>query len=238
MASILVVDDDVDVADTIQRSLTNKGHQVAAVYNGVEALKAVKQKQPDLIVLDVIMPRMDGMEVCRRLRQETRTAHIPIIFLTALDRLVNKIEGFEAGADDYITKPFDIQELELRVRAMLRRILPPAQAEPNVLIVGDLGLNCRTYEAKAGSKVSLLTPIEFELLYYMMSHAGEVFSSERLLQEVWKYPAGTGDPALVRMHVKNIRNKIETESRRPRFLRTVSRHGYTIVTDRAIHRPK
>ena len=234
MASILVVDDNVDVADTIQRSLVNRGHQVTAVYNGVDALEAIRQKQPDLIILDVIMPHMDGMEVCRRLRQDAKLAHLPIIFLTAMDRLVDKIEGFEAGADDYLTKPFDIQELELRVRAVLRRSVPPAHAEPNVLNVGDLSLNCRTYEAKAGSKVSLLTPIEFELLHFLMSNAGEVFSSERLLQEVWEYPPGTGDPALVRMHIKNIRDKIETEPRQPSFLRTVSRHGYTVAPAQSI----
>jgi DNA-binding response OmpR family regulator len=209
--------------------LLNRRHQVAAVYNGVEALRAVGQERPDLIILDVIMPQMDGIEVCRRLRQDAKMAHIPIIFLTAMDRLVDKIEGFEAGADDYITKPFDIQELELRVRAVLRRSTPPAYAEPDVLSVGDLNLNCRTYEAEAGSRVSLLTPVEFELLHFLMSNAGEIFSSERLLQEVWGYPPGTGDPALVRMHIKNIRDKIEAQPRQPRFLRTVSRHGYTVV---------
>jgi len=231
MATVLVVDDDVDVAETIERSLRNKGHIVNVVYNGLEALEAVKQEQPHLIILDVIMPRMDGMEVCRRLRQNPQTAHIPIVFLTAMGRLVNKLEGFEAGADDYITKPFDIQELELRVRAVLRRSLPPAEAEPDVLVVDELSLNRRTYEVRAGSGISLLTPIEFELLHYLMSHAGEVFSSEYLLQEVWEYPPGTGDPALVRMHIKNIRDKIEPEPGRPKFLRTVSRHGYMIAVD-------
>lgn len=233
MASILVVDDDIDVADTIHRSLINKGHSVKVVYNGVEALEAIKQNSPDLIVLDVIMPFMDGIEVCRRLRQDPQTTHIPIIFLTAMDRLDDKLEGFDAGADDYVTKPFDIQELEVRTRAVLRRSLTPGQAEPDVLTVDDLSLNRRTYEARAGSRVSLLTPIEFELLHYLMSHAGEVFSSERLLQEVWEYPIGTGDPALVRMHIKNIRDKIENNPKRPRFLRTISRHGYTVATDQA-----
>jgi DNA-binding response OmpR family regulator len=233
MASILVVDDDVDVADTIHRSLINKGHSVKVVYNGIEALEAVKQNSPDLIVLDVIMPFMDGIEVCRRLRQDPQTTHIPIIFLTAMDRLDDKLEGFDAGADDYVTKPFDIQELEVRTRAVLRRSLTPGQAEPDVLTVGDLSLNRCTYEARAGSRVSLLTPIEFELLHYLMSYAGEVFSSERLLQEVWEYPIGTGDPALVRMHIKNIRDKIENNPKRPRFLRTISRHGYTVATDQA-----
>ena len=150
-----------------------------------------------------------------------------------MDRLDDKLEGFDAGADDYVTKPFDIQELEVRTRAVLRRSLTPAQAEPDVLTAGDLSLNRRTYVARAGSRVSLLTPIEFELLHYLMSHAGEVFSSERLLQEVWEYPSGTGDPALVRMHIKNIRDKIENNPKRPRFLRTISRHGYTIATVQA-----
>ncbi len=230
MASILVVDDNIDVANTIKRSLSNKGHIVNVVYGGVEALEAIKREQPDLIVLDVIMPHMDGIEVCRRIRQDPQVAHIPIIFLTALGRLSDKLEGFDAGADDYISKPFHFQELEVRVRALLRRSLPPAEAEPDVLVVGDLNLNRRTYEIRVGSKVSLLTPIEFELLHYLMSHAGEVFSTERLLQDVWEYPPRTGDPALVRMHVKNIRDKIEREPSRPQYLRTVSRHGYMIAT--------
>ena len=229
MASILVVDDNIDVADTIKRSLSNKGHVVNVVYGGAEALEAVKREQPHLIVLDVIMPHMDGIEVCRRIRQDPQVAHIPIIFLTALGRLSDKLEGFDAGADDYLSKPFHFQELEVRVRALLRRSLPPAEAEPDVLVVGDLHLNRRTYEIRVGSKASLLTPIEFELLHYLMSHAGEVFSSERLLQDVWEYPPRTGDPALVRMHVKNIRDKIEREPSRPQYLRTVSRHGYMIA---------
>ncbi len=230
MASILVVDDDVDVAETIQRSLLNKGHSVEAVYNGVEALEAVRQQRPDLIVLDVIMPHMNGMEVCLRLRRDPQTAGIPIIFLTAMDRLADKLEGFEAGADDYITKPFEIQELELRVRAVLRRSMAAAQAESNVLTVGKLSLDRRTYGARVGSRVSLLTPIEFELLHYLMSHAGEVCSAEQLLQEVWEYPAGTGDPSLVRMHIKNIREKIEKDVGHPRILCTRSRYGYIIAT--------
>jgi len=234
MASILVVDDDVAVADTINRSLVNLGHSAEVVYNGVEALESVRRDPPDLIVLDVVMPHMGGIEVCRRLRQDSQTSQIPIVFLTAMDRLDDKIEGFEAGADDYITKPFDMQELELRVQAVLRRSLPVAQPEPEILAVGGLSLNRRTYEVQVGSRASLLTPIEFELLCYLMRHSGEVFSSERLLQEVWQYPAGTGDPALVRMHVKNIRDKIESEPRRPRFLRTMSRRGYTVVADQDI----
>jgi two-component system response regulator RpaA len=229
MAFVLVVDDDIDVAETIQRSLLNKGHWASAVYNGVEALEMVRRQRPDLIILDVIMPHMDGIQVCRRLRQDPQTADIPIIFLTAMNRLNDKLEGFEAGADDYLTKPFEIQELEWRVRAVLRRSQAATLAEPDVLSVGDLILNRRTYEARVGDKVSLLTPIEFELLYYLMAHVGEVCSSEELLQKVWEYPPGTGDPALVRMHIKNIRDKIEKDPRHPRMLCTMSRHGYIIA---------
>jgi DNA-binding response OmpR family regulator len=226
-----VVDDDADVADTIKRSLLNRGHLVDVVYDGVEALEAVRKKNPDLIVLDVVMPHMDGIEVCRRLRQDMQTAHVPIIFLTAMGRITDKLEGFEAGADDYLTKPFDIQELEVRVRAVLRRSLPQVPVQPDVLTVGSLDLNLRTYQVHTGNKVALLTPVEFELLHHLMAHPGEVFSSERLLQEVWEYPAGTGDPALVRMHVKNIREKIEQNPRSPVHLCTVSRHGYKISTE-------
>jgi DNA-binding response OmpR family regulator len=119
--------------------------------------------------------------------------------------------------------------LDLRVRAVVRRSLGEAQAEPDVLTVGGLSLNRRTYEVRVGSRVDLLTPIECEFLHHLMSHAGEIFSSERLLEEVWKYPPGIGDPTLVRMHVRNIRTKIEKDPRRPRLLRTVGRLGYTVA---------
>ncbi|MBC7249880.1 MAG: response regulator transcription factor, partial [Anaerolineae bacterium] len=166
MANILVVDDDVYVADTMQRSLQKRGHEVLTAYNGIEALGLIQQQIPDLIILDISMPRMNGIEVCRRLRSDARTKSIPIIFLTARSMIEDKIEGFEAGADDYITKPFDIQELELRIKAILRRCQPPAE-EPSadILTVGPLSLNCRSFEATVNDRSVLLTPIEFELLH-------------------------------------------------------------------------
>jgi two-component system response regulator RpaA len=229
MACILVVDDDVYVADTMQRGLQKRGHEVATAYNGFEALELVREKNPDLLILDISMPRMNGIEVCRRLRADERTAPIPIIFLTARSMIEDKIEGFAAGADDYITKPFDIQELELRIKAILRRCQPPPlEPSTDILAVGSLSLNCRSFEASVNEQTVLLTPIEFELLHHLMSHPGEVFSSERLLQEVWNYPPGTGDPALVRMHIKNLRDKLEPDARKPILICTVSRHGYTV----------
>ncbi len=227
MALILVVDDDRDVAGTIERTLRRRNHEVLVAYSGAQALQLIREQPPDLVVLDIMMPRMDGIEVCQRIRSLPNVASVPILFLTARGKIEDKIEGFEAGADDYLTKPFDLRELELRVRALLRRSLP-SEAPKTPLEVGDLSLNPRTFELTVKDKTILLTPVEFELVYYLMRHAGEVISTERLLQEVWEYPPGTGDPNLVRAHIKNIRAKIEPSPSNPIYIQTISRHGYVI----------
>ncbi len=227
MALILVVDDDRDVAGTIERTLRRKDHQVVVAYSGVQALQLIQRQHPDLVVLDIMMPRMDGIEVCQRIRALPNVASVPILFLTAKGKIEDKLEGFEAGADDYLTKPFDLRELELRVKALLRRSLPTEVPE-GPLEVGSLSLDPRTFKLNVEDKALLLTPVEFELLYYLMKQAGEVISTERLLQEVWGYPPGTGDPNLVRAHIKNIRAKIESSPNNPIYIKTVSRHGYTV----------
>ena len=232
MARILVVDDDLSVAATIDRLLHSRGHETVVVHNGQDAIDAARETKPDLVVLDVMMPGMDGIEACKILRSDLETAHLPIIFLTARAMIDDKIEGFEAGADDYLTKPFDIQELALRVRALLRRVqmvaVQPEQDDP-ILAVGDLQLNRQTFEVTTPHRTVLLTPIEFEVLYHLMKHEGQVFSSDCLLEEIWAYPPGTGDPALVRMHIRNLRAKIEPlDAPSPVYIRTVSRHGYTV----------
>ncbi len=228
MANILVVDDDRDVAGTIERTLQRRNHQVTVAYSGAKALELIRDQRPDLVVLDIMMPRMDGIEVCERIRSLPDTASLPILFLTARSKIEDKVEGFEAGADDYLTKPFDLRELELRVRALLRRSMP-SEAPKVVLQVGALSLDPRTFKLEVDGKVLLLTPVEFELLYYLMGNAGEVISTERLLQEVWEYPPGTGDPNLVRAHIKNLRSKIEPLPGDPTYIRTISRHGYIIT---------
>jgi DNA-binding response OmpR family regulator len=228
MARILVVDDDRDVAGTIERTLRRKDHQVVVAYSGVQALQLIQGQRPDLVVLDIMMPRMDGIEVCQRIRTLPNVASVPILFLTAKGKIEDKIVGFEAGADDYLTKPFDLRELELRVKALLRRSLP-TEVPKAPLEVGSLSLDPRTFELSVDNNTLLLTPVEFELLYYLMRHAGEVISTERLLQEVWEYPPGTGDPNLVRAHIRNIRSKIEPAPDNPTYIKTISRHGYIIT---------
>jgi DNA-binding response OmpR family regulator len=229
MAFILIVDDDAEVAQTIELSLTHAGYQVAIATNGYEALQMTRQQRPDLILLDIGMPEMNGIEVCRRLRAGPREASLPILFITARRGIESKIEGFDAGADDYMVKPFNMQELALRVRALLRRVSDnQGGTVPPRLVVGPLSLDCRTFEITVGDRTALLTPVQFELLYFLMSHAGKVFSSEELLREVWRYPPGTGSPESVRMHIKNLRAKIEQDPREPVYLKTNGRFGYTI----------
>lgn len=227
---ILVVDDEEPVALSIERSLRRE-YQVRVANYGAEALKIARRIKPDLIVLDVIMPGMDGFQVCRELRHDPIMKSIPILFLTARGEVEDKVEGFEAGADDYLAKPYDVRELLLRVKAILRRSSP--QDDQNTrdrLTVGNLTLNPQNYQLEVNGKVVLLTPVEFDLMYHLMSHPGEVFSSERLLRELWDFPSDTGSPDLVRTHIRNLRRKVEADSSNPRYIVTVPRHGYAIAT--------
>ena len=231
MTSILVVDDEERVALSIERSLQRE-YQMRVAYNGTDALKIARRTKPDLIILDIIMPGMDGLEVCRELRNDPLLQKVPILFLTARGRVEDKIEGFEAGGDDYLTKPFDVRELLLRVKAILQRTsdVHDIKSNSNQLSIGGLSLNCQNYQLSTTEKTVLLTPVEFDLMYHLMSHPGQVFSGERLLRELWDYPSDTGSPDLVRMHIRNLRLKIEPDSRHPRYILTVPRHGYTIST--------
>jgi DNA-binding response OmpR family regulator len=231
MAHILVIDDDEIVARSVELSLRRNDFLVSVAHTGVEGLKKARREAPDLIILDIIMPGMDGYAVCRKLRSDTLLSSVPVLFLTAKGKDEDKIEGFRVGADDYLTKPFNIDELILRVKAILRRNEPVYQSEQEstrTLQIGDLVLNCRTFEVVTPSRRALLTPVQYDLLYFLMNHVGEVFSTERLLREVWDYPYDTGSPDLVRVHVRNIRERVEDDPANPVYLRTVPGHGYTI----------
>jgi two-component system alkaline phosphatase synthesis response regulator PhoP/two-component system response regulator RpaA len=227
---VLVVDDDPEVAKSIEATL-RKHYKVYLVYSGIEAIKEARRHPPDLIVLDVVMPGMDGLEACRQLRLDPTLANIPILFLTALGRPEDRVAGLRAGADDYLTKPFNLEELHLRIKAILRRVSQQPPTPTPTLQANQLTLDKTSYLVTTDEKQAKLTPIEFDLLYHLMMHPNEVFTSDRLLQEVWNYPSESGSPDLVRMHIRNIRNKIEPDPSSPRFILTIPRRGYTIATE-------
>lgn len=225
---ILVVDDDEDVAETIERLLRRSGYEVVVAYRGADAVALARDRKPALAVLDIVMPGMTGVEVCRHLRSSPETAEIPILFLTARGEIDDKLEGFEAGGDDYISKPFDMRELQARVKALLRRSQPKDNVEMERVVVGDLVLDCRTFEILTPTGRALLTPVEYKMLFLLMRNPKQVFSARQLLQQVWGYPAGSGTPDLVRVHVKNIRQKIEPLPQKPVYLKNIKRRGYIV----------
>lgn len=251
-AHILVIEDDDIVARTIERSLRGEEFRVVVANSGVEGLKSARRYPPDLVILDIIMPGMDGYAVCREMRADPLLAETPILFLTAKIKDEDKIAGFNAGADDYLSKPFNIDELILRLRAILRRArrqpraepLPVRAAEPQAaaeideksppgerfrVAAAGYVLDTRSYELFTPTRGKVrLTPVQYELLHHLMTHPGEIFSPGRLLDEVWDYPSDTGSPDLVRVHIKNLRERIEADPRRPNFIRTVPGYGYTI----------
>lgn len=227
---VLVVDDEQDLVWAVKYTLADEGYQVLTACNGVEAIAATQQQHPDLIILDIIMPEMDGVQVCHRLRRDPSLAAVPILFLTMRNTIEDRVNGLDGGGDDYLVKPFDLNELKARIRALLRRAgkvrTAPLSPPPSLLALGDLSLDPRTHEVYLGKKSLLLTPAEFDLLRYFMIHTGEVFSCQQLLEQVWGYTAETADPGLVRWHIMNLRNKIEPNPASPSYLRTVPRHGY------------
>ena len=230
---VLVVDDEVDVTNMISRSLMMGGFEVMVAHRGADALQLTRQRTPDLFILDIMMPGMNGIDVCRHVRANPELRAVPILFLTARHEIEDKIDGFEAGADDYLTKPFDLREMELRVRALLRRSRHDlTSADLERIEVGDMALDCNSYELTTPDRVVLLTPVEFELVQFLMRHPGHVYSADDLLQEVWGYPPGTGMPDLVRVHIKNLRDKIELMPKEPKYVRNVLRRGYMIVGGR------
>lgn len=230
---VLVVDDEVDVTNMISRSLMMGGFEVMVAHRGADALQLARQRTPDLFILDIMMPGMNGIDVCRHVRANPELRAVPILFLTARHEIEDKIDGFEAGADDYLTKPFDLREMELRVRALLRRSRHDlASTDLERIEVGDIALDCNSYELTTPDRVVLLTPVEFELVQFLMRHPGHVYSADDLLQEVWGYPPGTGMPDLVRVHIKNLRDKIELMPKEPKYVRNVLRRGYMIVGGR------
>lgn len=217
---VLVVEDDREIADALRRSLRHEGHDVRLAADGVEALDVASEFSPDLVVLDLGLPRMDGIEVCRRLRADQ---DMPILILTARTETEDRVAGLDSGADDYLVKPFERQELLARIRALLRRRPPRGSA---TLVVGDLRLNPASREVHRGDRSIELTKREFELLEYLMRNERLVVSREQLLEEVWDY-----DPMAmtntIDVFISNLRRKLETGGE-SRLLHTKRGAGYVL----------
>ncbi|MCA9926339.1 MAG: response regulator transcription factor [Anaerolineales bacterium] len=232
MSTILVIDDDELVSRTLQRALKIYGYQVMVANSGTEGLQLARRHRPDLFILDIMMPGADGYQVCRQIRGDPLLKELPVLFLTAKAKDEDKIEGFRAGADDYLSKPFNMEELQLRVKAILRRVVTtiPEPEKPTEIVAGNVVLDCRSFKVTTPQGTSLLTNVQFDLLYHLMSNADQVFNSQQLLQDVWDYPRDTGSPELVRAHIKNLREKIEPVPSQPLYIRTIQGHGYTFST--------
>ena len=220
--TILVVDDEPTLVATLKYNLERESFRVLEAADGEAALEAARTGRPDLIVLDLMLPGLSGLEVCRILRKETR---VPIIMLTAKDAEVDKIVGLETGADDYVTKPFGMPELMARVRALLRRAEPGADDAPDVVESGDLRVDLARREVQRGGSPLRLKPKELDLLGFFMRRRGRVFSREELLQQVWGYEFAD-DTRTVDVHVRWLRQKIELDPAQPSRLITVRGVGY------------
>jgi len=212
MTSILIVEDERNLSNLIRRNLEDEGYHVSQVFDGPSALDAVAAREPDLLILDVMLPGIDGLQVCRKLRQRSI---VPVLMLTARAEEIDRVLGLEVGADDYLTKPFSMRELTARVRAILRRVemmrAASAPSREEVLTLAGLHLDPATREATLGEQPLELTPKEFALLYLLVRHPGRVFSRAYLLDEIWGYSSEAYDRT-VDTHVYRLRQKLGTES--------------------------
>jgi two-component system OmpR family response regulator len=224
---ILIVEDDQNLLATLKYNLLNEGYEVVTAIDGVQALDIARSEKSELIILDVMLPKLSGFEVCRILRKEMT---VPILMLTAKTEEVDKIVGLEIGADDYMTKPFSMRELIARVRAMLRRadmVKTPTTGEEEYLKIGDLEIDISRHQASCRGLSLDLTPKEYELLAFLARNRGFVFSREQLLEKVWGYDYA-GNTRTVDVHIRWLRQKIETDPAHPRVILTVRGTGYKL----------
>jgi DNA-binding response OmpR family regulator len=219
---ILVVDDDPTVAEVVARYLERDGHEVECVGDGAEALRRALASPPDLMVLDLMLPKLDGLQVCKKLRERWP---VPVIMLTALGEEIDRVIGLETGADDYVVKPFSPRELALRVQSVLRRARGAAvTGGTGVLRDGDLVVDVGAHEVRLGGEEIMLTAREFDLLAYLMRNPRQAFSRAALLDQVWGW--SFGDSSTVTVHVRRLREKIEPDPTEPRRIVTVWGVGY------------
>ncbi|WP_373532929.1 response regulator transcription factor [Vampirovibrio sp.] len=232
MAKIIVVDDDFAIQTLIKINLQMQSHKVLTANDGVEGYALIQQELPDLIILDVMMPNADGYTVCQRVRKNPTTEHIPVLMLTALGVVEDKVKGFDVGADDYLVKPFELPELQVRVRALLRRSgkLPKSATSNEILSVGDITLIPENLEVKILHQITRLTPTEFEILNCLLQNHHQAISLSKLLQEVWGY-APNDDVETIRVHIRHLRTKLDKVSEGKSYVETIYGGGYRLIPE-------
>lgn len=221
---ILIVDDEESIVTLLKYNIEQAGYETEVAYNGTDALEKASNTNFDLIVLDVMLPGMDGMEVCKQLRQ--KQVNTPILMLTAKDDEFDKVLGLELGADDYLTKPFSPREVVARIKAILRRMdREPVEEDLGFIKIADLTIYPEQYEATIKEEALTFTPKEFELLLYLAQNLGRVLSRDQLLSAVWNYDFA-GDTRIVDVHVSHLREKIEPDTKKPVYIKTIRGLGY------------
>ena len=229
MAKILVIDDDLAINELIKVNLELHGYEVVQAYNGIEGFAKAKQEVPALIILDVMMPEVDGFTVAQRVRQNSETSEIPILMLTALSELNDKVNGFNIGVDDYLTKPFEIEELLVRVRALLKRThqIPESSATRELLTYKEITLLPETYSVQINGKIQKLTPIEYDIFNLLFQNHGNMVSGARILKEIWGYEPDD-NVETIRVHIRNLRSKIDKISDGKKYIETIYGGGYKL----------
>jgi two-component system phosphate regulon response regulator PhoB len=228
MKRVLIIEDDRDIVELVRYNLVNEGFQVSAAFDGGTGLSTLKKTPPDLLLLDLMLPKLSGLDICREVRRDDSLNRLPILMLTARGDEADRVVGLEMGADDYVTKPFSPRELLARVKALLRRAEPPADA-PRTIEVGKLSIDPASYRVSHSGKPVPLSTLEFRLLYYLASRPNRVFTRDQLLDAVW----GTDrfvTPRSVDVYVRRLREKIESDPESPIHLKTVRGAGYLFET--------
>ncbi len=224
--NILVVDDERDIAELVAYNLVREGYQVTKAYDGHQALQYIRENRPDLVILDLMLPGINGFEICRQIRKNPETERLPIIMLTAKTDSVDKITGLEIGADDYLTKPFNVRELVARVRAVLRRWeQTPLSGNKERICLQGLAIDFRTYEVTVEGKKINLGPTELKLLRFFIANPGRVYTRTQLLDHIWG-DDNFVEPRTVDVHVSRLRAEIEKDKDNPCFILTVRGIGY------------
>ena len=221
---VLIIEDDHDIVEVVKTTLETEGYDVAAEHNGHDGLENIRDHRPDLLLLDLTLPKQSGLEICKQIRRDERLNHLPIIMLTARAEVSDLVLGLEVGADDYVTKPFDNKELLARIKALIRRIEPPDSADV-ILAVGPLTIDPASYRVQRNGNSLTMSTLEFKLLYFLASHPGKVYSRDQLLDAVWG-PEHFVTPRIVDVYIRSLREKIEENPGSPVMIRTQRGAGY------------